>query len=203
MERHGLRKTQIYGVWAGIKDRTNPRSKNCKNNYKKLNIGVCDEWRNSFLSFYNWAISNGYKEEKLPNGKNKYTIDRIDCCGDYCPENCRWITNDEQMNNMTTNKIIEYKGQSKTLAEWCRVLSLNYGLVNQRLFAGFSVERAFTESNDKKNYYYYKGEKLNIKEISEKTGLTITNIWNRINRGWDINRIMEQPARKVNKKCVK
>ena len=195
MERHGMRHTQIYGVWAGTKDRTNPQHKNHKNNYRKLNISMCEEWRNSFLSFYNWAISNGYKEEKLPNGKNKYTIDRIDCYGDYCPENCRWITADEQMNNTTKNKFIEYNGQVKTLSEWCKELGLNYGLVNQRLHSGFDVERAFTESNDRKNYYIYKGERLNIKDISERTGLTITNVWNRINRGWGIDRIMEQPAR--------
>ena len=195
MERHGMRHTQIYGVWAGIKDRTNPNSKSCKNNYKKLKIGMCDEWKNSFMAFYEWSMDNGYKEEKLPNGKNKYSIDRIDCFGDYCPENCRWATNEQQANNTTTNKMIEYNGKTQTLAEWCRELNLNYSLVNQRLFMGFDIERAFTESNDKRNYYEYKGEKLNINEISKRTGLTVTNVWNRINRGWDINRIMEQPAR--------
>lgn len=200
MTTHGLRRTQIYKVWAGIKDRTNPNNNNCKDNYRKFAIKMCDEWRNDFMSFYNWAVANGYKEEKLPNGKNKWTIDRIDNNGDYCPANCRWITNKEQMNNQTTNRRITYKGKTQTLAQWCEELGLPYGTILFRLRIGYDVERAFTESTDKQNYYEYKGELLNINQIVERTGLTKTNVWNRINRGWDIERLMEQPARKINKK---
>ena len=197
---HGLRHTQLYKVWAGIKDRTNPNNHNCKDNYRKLSVQMCEEWRNDFMAFYNWAIENGYKEEKLPNGKNKWTIDRIDTKGDYEPRNCRWVTNKEQMNNQTTNRIIEYKGKIQTLAQWCDELNLPYGTTLFRLHIGYDVERAFTESTDKQNYYEYKGELLNINQIVERTGLTRTNVWNRITRGWTIERIMEQPARKINKK---
>ena len=131
MERHGMRHTQIYGVWAGIKDRTNPQHKNHKNNYRKLNISMCEEWRNSFLSFYNWAISNGYKEEKLPNGKNKYTIDRIDCYGDYCPENCRWIPIHENSSNKSTTRHIEVDGVTKNGNEWSIFLGFPETYINR------------------------------------------------------------------------
>lgn len=200
MLTHGLRHTQIYKTWAGIKDRTNPKNRNCKNNYKKLEITMCDEWRNDFMSFYNWSMANGYKEEKLPNGKNKWTIDRIDGTKGYCPENCRWITNKAQMNNLLKNKKITYKGKTQNLSQWCEELNLDYGLVNQRLFSGFSIERAFTESSDKQKYYEYNGELLNINQIAERTGLTRTNVCNRIFRGWDIERIMTQPARIVKRR---
>lgn len=197
---HGLRGTQIYKVWAGIKDRTNPKNNNCKDNYRKFAIKMCEEWRNDFMAFYKWAMANGYKEEKLPNGKNRLTIDRIDNNGDYCPANCRWVTNKEQLNNQTTNRIITYKGKTQTLAQWCEELKLPYGTILFRLRIGYDVERAFTESTDKQNYYEYKGELLSINQIVERTGLTKTNVWNRITRGWTIERIMEQPARKINKK---
>lgn len=194
---HGKRKTQLYRVWAGIKDRTNPDNHNCKDNYRKLGVKMCKEWHDSFETFYEWAINNGYKEEKLPNGRNKYEIDRIDTYGDYEPSNCRWITNKEQMNNQTTNKLITYKGKTQTLAQWRDELGFDYGLVEQRLCKGWSVERAFTESADKQKYYEYKGKMLNINQIAEITGLTRTNVCNRIFRGWDIERLMTQPARKV------
>lgn len=199
MTKHGMRNTQLYRTWAGIKDRTTPNNNNCKINYKKFGVKMCDEWKNSFETFKEWALSNGYKEEKLPNGKNKWTIDRIDTYGDYTPDNCRWVTNLEQMNNTTTNHYITYKGKTQTLANWCRELNLNYGLVNQRLWMGFDVDRAFNESPDKKRYFEYNGELLTKYDIAKRTSLTINNVENRIFRGWSIERIMTQPARKIKK----
>lgn len=193
---HGMRYTQLYKTWAGIKDRTNPKNHNNKYNYKKLHISMCDEWKNSFEAFRDWALANGYKEEKLPNGRNKYEIDRIDTYGNYEPSNCRWATSKEQMNNQTTNKRITYNGKTQTLSQWCDELKFNYKLVNQRLWSGWNVERAFNESSDKKNYYEYKGKTLNKKQICEITGLTMTNLENRLHRKWDIERIMTQPVRK-------
>lgn len=142
---HGKKHTKLYKIWEGIKDRTNPNHINCQYNYRKLNIKMCDEWRNDFMSFYNWAIANGYKEEKLPNGRNKYEIDRINTYGNYEPNNCRWITQKEQLNNQTTNKLVTYKGKTQTLAQWKDELGFNYSAVQQRLKRGWDVERAFTQ----------------------------------------------------------
>lgn len=64
------------------------------------------------------------------------------------------------------------------------------------MWSGWNVERAFNESSDKKNYYEYKGKTLNKKQICEITGLTMTNLENRLHRKWDIERIMTQPVRK-------
>lgn len=202
MATHRLRYTKLYKVWAWIKSRTNTNSKSCTKNYRKLGIKMCDEWRNDFKAFYDWAISNGYKEEMLPNGKNKWTIDRIDTYGDYTPSNCRWITNKEQMNNQTTNKRITYNNRTQTLAQWCEELGLDYGLVNQRLWSGWDVDRAFTESSDKKRYFQYNGMTLTKKDIARITGISVNNIENRLHRGWSIERIMTQPEN-PNKKRVK
>lgn len=192
---HGLSKTQIFRVWLGIKKRTDHNSKWCVGNYKKFGIKMCDEWKNDFKAFYDWSIENGYKEEKLPNGMNKWTIDRIDNRGDYCPENCRWATNKEQMNNQTTNRMITYKGKTQTLSQWCDELGLRYSPICQRLFWGWSVERAFTEKVGRTRYYEYKGEQVTVKQISEMTGIKKSIIWDRIRNGWDIERVVEQPVR--------
>lgn len=55
--------------------------------YGGRGIQVCDEWRNSFDAFEKWAYENGYACYLV--------IDRIDNDGDYCPENCQWITREE------------------------------------------------------------------------------------------------------------
>lgn len=74
---------------------------------------MCDEWMD-FRVFHKWAMANGYSDE--------LTIDRIDVNGDYCPENCRWITIEDQQRNKTNNVFVEFDGQMKTICEWAAVL---------------------------------------------------------------------------------
>ena len=101
---HGLGTTRLYSIWAEIKKRTlNPKNKQY-NDYGGRGITICDEWKNDFMSFYNWAMENGYSDE--------LSIDRIDNDGNYCPENCRWTTPTIQARNQRIykNNTIGYKG---------------------------------------------------------------------------------------------
>lgn len=100
-------------------------------------ITVCDEWRNNFINFYNWAIVNGYDDN--------LSIDRIDNNKGYSPKNCRWATTIEQANNKRNIKMITYNGKTQSIPNWCRELNLNYKTVRTRINEyGWDIERAFT-----------------------------------------------------------
>ena len=86
---HSLSNTLLYIRWVGMKRRVKDPSK--RNSYLDKGVIVCDEWNNDFLQFYNWSISNGFKED--------LELDRIDNNGNYCPDNCRWISHQENCLN--------------------------------------------------------------------------------------------------------
>lgn len=137
-EQHGGSDTNLYMRWHKMKVRcNNPKAQNYKR-YGGRGIRICDEWKNSFAAFRDWALSSGYKEG--------LTLDRIDVNGNYCPENCRWITNKEQQRNRRNNLIIEMDGQKMTLPEWCDSLGVPYDLAYSRIHTyHWDPKRALTE----------------------------------------------------------
>jgi hypothetical protein len=77
--------------------------------------------------------------KKRPQGTS---IHRIDNEGDYAPYNCKWATRLEQQSNMSTNRMLSYLGETRTVAEWARLKHIKYVTVVGRLNAGWPAERA-------------------------------------------------------------
>lgn len=133
---HGKSKTRIYNTWASMKSRCLNPNDNSYFRYGGRGICVCEEWINSFESFYDWSMENGYTDSM--------TIERKDNDGNYCPENCRWATQKEQCRNRRTNAVFEYMGEKHILTEWCEILNLEYKFVHNRIRHGWSFERAIS-----------------------------------------------------------
>lgn len=88
--------TRLYGVWKGIKSRCYTKSNSGYKHYGARGIKMCDEWRDNYQTFHDWAFANGYDPD-APYGQ--CTIDRIDVNGDYEPSNCRWVDAATQIAN--------------------------------------------------------------------------------------------------------
>jgi hypothetical protein len=111
--------------------------------YGQRGIKVCDRWLHSFENFV----------EDLGIAPKGLTIERIDNNGNYCKENCRWITNEEQALNRSTNKYITHNGETLGICEWAKRLGGSVSLVTYRLKNGWNPIAAITIRPDLGNKY--------------------------------------------------
>ncbi|MBQ5900599.1 MAG: hypothetical protein IIW86_01930 [Clostridia bacterium] len=123
-KKHGLRHTKIYNVWNTIKQRCNNPNVNCYERYGGRGIKICDEWLD-FMAFYNWAITNDYKEG--------LSIDRINNNGNYEPSNCQWVNAKSQANNRRSSRYITYNNETHTVAEWSRITGIKSSTLFERI----------------------------------------------------------------------
>lgn len=134
--KHGKSTTKLHRVWWGIIERCCKSYNKSYTEYGGRGITVCDEWRNDFQAFYDWAMASGYNEG--------LTIDRINVNGNYEPSNCRWVTQSENSRNRRTARIIECNGVSLSLVEWSEITGLHPDTITERIKSGWSIEEALT-----------------------------------------------------------
>lgn len=124
---HGMTKTRLYKTWQNMKDRCyNIKADNyCF--YGPVGITICDEWKNDFIKFRDWALLNGYSD--------KLTIDRINPKENYEPNNCRWATLEVQARNkkkLYKNNTSGYRGVRyvKNRNRWRVTIRVNSKFIN-------------------------------------------------------------------------
>lgn len=136
-DTHHLSNTRLYRIWNAMKNRCYRKTHQAYSYYGARGITVCDEWKDNFEVFYSWAINSGYSDD--------LTIDRINNDEGYYPENCKWVTMEEQVNNRRSCIQVTYNGETKNLMQWCKLLGLPYKLINQRMkLKNISFEEAIS-----------------------------------------------------------
>ena len=133
-------RSRIQVIWDSMIGRCHRSSHRSYSNYGKRGISVCDIWRHSSKDFVQWAIENGYEDDKQ--------IDRIDGTKGYSPDNCRWVTRTENQRNIRTNVNLTAFGETKCISAWFedsrRASNISYGTIQARIRDGWEHERAIT-----------------------------------------------------------
>jgi len=134
--QHGDTYSIEFFTWLRIRDRC--KNKTCKDydNYGGRGIFVCDRWDLSYAAFLS---------DMGRRPSPRHSIDRIDNNGPYTPDNCRWATSREQNNNRRSSRLLEFGGETRTMAEWARHLGISPATLKWRIHNGWSVERSLAE----------------------------------------------------------
>lgn len=93
---HGLKQHPLYETWRNMIARCYRKSATRYKYYGARGIAVAEEWW-SFPPFLAWAVEQGWQEG--------LTLDRRDNDGDYCPDNCRFVTLAENCQNRRSTKL--------------------------------------------------------------------------------------------------
>lgn len=126
--KHGDSNSRLYKIWKGINVRCKKPSERSYKWYGALGIKVCDEW-GDYLTFKNWALSNGYADN--------LTIDRKDYNGNYEPNNCQWLTIQDQ--NIAGKKRLNSQNTTG-------ITGVFYRKDTNKWFAGIGVDKKFVRS---------------------------------------------------------
>lgn len=147
---HGLSKHPLYKTWIGIKTRCYTKSDEKYPKYGAVGVKMCDKWLSDFLSFYSWALENGWKrgmqidKDIIPK---KLRIPALL----YSPDMCSVVTSLENNNARSSNIFVEFMGESKTLSQWERIQGLPKSILSRRLSMGWDIKRALTTKPQNKN----------------------------------------------------
>lgn len=143
--KRSLQYKRIKSILYKMHDRCeNPQNINYQY-YGEKGIKVCDEWKydeNGINNFVEWSISNGYD--------SNLEIDRKDNNGNYCPQNCRWVTHKINCNNKSDNRNVDYNGVRYTVSELAEKFEINKNTIIERL------NKNIDPVNYKKDYQYLK-----------------------------------------------
>lgn len=174
MYENHAQSNKLYAVWSCMKQRCyNPKNKRW-NRYGGRGIKICEEWKNSFESFREWALSHGYSEG--------LTIDRINNDGNYEPDNCRWATYKEQNNNYSGNDIIEYNGERHTVTQWAELYGHNPKVIYQKMTRDniSFMEALFSVGEKRERLITYKGKTQNLRQWADELNISYTCLINRL-----------------------
>lgn len=130
--RRDGKKTPTFRVWQMMRKRCTDPSHRMYYRYGGRGIRVCDQWR-SFSAFLK-------DMGERPSG---LVLDRINNDGNYEPSNCRWVTRQVNQRNMRSNRLITYRGETRTVVEWSEVTGLPVERIRSRLKRGWAVQDVF------------------------------------------------------------
>lgn len=144
VKTHKLSSHPLFRVWVDMKTRCYNSNSWAYKYYGGAGVTICEEWKNDFSAFYNWAILNGW-EKGLELDKDKIPTSIGIKPSLYGPNVCCFLTPSENANNRRSNHKITFNGVTKNMGQWEKDLGFPPDRIFDRLYKGWSIEKALTK----------------------------------------------------------
>lgn len=132
--KHGMFGTNVYAVWASMKQRClNPKHR-AYHRYGGRGITVCKKWM-TFEGFYTDMGDPpiGMSLERRRNHQG------------YSKANCHWATPHAQAQNRDTCVVLKHAGRTMNVTQWAEHLGIPRMRIYKRLEAGWPVAKVLTQ----------------------------------------------------------
>lgn len=199
---HGLTSSRVYVIWKSMHQRCRNPNAHGHENYGGRGIRICERW-NIFENFL----------EDMGHPPSRHSLERMDNNGHYEPDNCRWATQTDQLNNRRTNHVLEAFGKSQTLTQWSREYGIPTTTLKNRIYrAGMSIEAALQaevhagrkydgsprKKTPRKDCVMLEafGKRQNLAGWSRETGMKTATIKSRIKEGMPVEEALTAPKRR-------
>ena len=186
--KNGVRSGE-YRSWEGMLRRCeNPKHTRYKD-YGGRGISVCERWHQFEI----------FLEDMGPRPHGMW-LERIDNDMNYCKDNCKWATTEEQGNNTRSNVWLEFNSEVKNIAQWSAEIGIGRSTLRERIQRGWSTEKVLTSPVDPKKFES-DGETKTILQLALEAGIDKSVIRKRLDRGWSVKKAITTPVktyRKIN-----
>lgn len=136
---HKMSKSRPWYIYSSMKQRCKDKN---NSSYGGRGITYCDKWE-TFNGFWE-DMGKGYKEN--------LSLDRINNNENYCKENCRWVTIEQQANNRRNNVFLTKDNITKTISDWSKEIGISQKTVAWRYRQGWDINKILDKKICKTHY---------------------------------------------------
>lgn len=171
--------SQLSNMWRTLIHRChNPNYRGYKY-YGAKGVYVCNEWRDNFDVFYEWAMTHGYSKG--------LEINRLDHSRNYMPNNCEWMPKGFSASNTSNNILVTIGNKTLSLAGWSRdsECEVSYATIRSRYHKNIRGIALIKKNKSFKDQpHKYKKKMQTFSEWSKELNISLNTLRERYLKGY-------------------